>query len=159
MTGLNTHSNSEERVPYYISHFCGPRGLQSLQLSQSSPALDSRFTWRQLLSWQALLRATLLAIGLAYGTSALLAEFEYVGGLQEHTAGEAVVRLRRSAELFPLDHRFRDASALYLGDKAMIFKDPQWEAAALPELYHALRFDPTSPDLLRYVRMFEHAPR
>lgn len=82
---------------------------------------------------------------------------EYAAGIGTSAPAIAVGRLRHSAELFPLDYRFRKASALYLARVAIEQGSPQWEAAALPELYHALRTDATSVDLQHYRLVFERA--
>jgi hypothetical protein len=59
-----------------------------------------------------------------------------------------VLHLRESAKWFPLDRRFRTASASLLGNQAIQQKDPQFKIVAIPELKYALQTDPTSADLL-----------
>lgn len=56
--------------------------------------------------------------------------------------------LRKSAELFPLDRRFRIASASFLANMAMQQADAGWKVYAVPEIRRALRNDPTQADIL-----------
>lgn len=72
-------------------------------------------------------------------------------------AGDSIGYLRGAASVFPLESKFRKASALRLVEVAMSQPDPRWKEAALPELYQALTIDPTSADLLSDMRQIEKA--
>jgi hypothetical protein len=74
-----------------------------------------------------------------------------------NTIGEQIGPLRASAIAYPFDHRFRQASALALGNHAVGEDTDQWKRAALPELRLALQRDPTSPDLLAMAIAFDLA--
>jgi hypothetical protein len=168
MTGSNMRSNLESSeqsrsAQEYYRLFGGPdakldwtiRIRPSLSPSPSNPASDSPSIWQQLPSLAQSLQAVLLAAGLVYAMFSMMAEFEYADGYSQMLPASAVEELRDAGEIFPFDHRFRTASALWLSEHAAANHDRQWEAAALPEVNQALKADPTSADLLRYRRMFE----
>jgi hypothetical protein len=67
----------------------------------------------------------------------------------------AVYHLRLADKVFPLDYRFRKASALYLAGVADSQHNPDWDKAALAEVYSALRIDPTSADLMNAARVLK----
>jgi hypothetical protein len=85
----------------------------------------------------------------------MLAELMYADGYGQVRAGDAVSELRDAAAFFPFDHRFRTASALWLAQHAVLNGSEEWKKAALPELREALKVDPTSADLIHYVRQFD----
>jgi hypothetical protein len=66
-----------------------------------------------------------------------------------------VINLRKSAEWFPLDRRFRLASALYILNLAAKLDDDKWKAAAIPEGLHALQTDPSQADVIALVTLCE----
>ena len=99
------------------------------------------------------MQAMLFVAGLTYAILSLTAEFQYAAGMQASSVPTAVSHLRLAARLFPLDYRFRKASALYLANIAVEQNTKDWDRAALPEVYQALRADPTSADLLHDYKM------
>jgi len=66
----------------------------------------------------------------------------------------AIALLRESGQIWPLDHRFRSASAMALGSLAIQFDSPDLKALAVTEIETALAKDPTSVDLLVMVLAF-----
>ena len=155
MTGSNMHLKPdywEQRSLWGLS------GLFDRSYSPPyslNPVSASRSTCRQLLSWAALLRATLLGIGILYATTSLLGEYHYARGHTEHQVGLAIDELRKAGEVFPLNYLFRKASAIALSNIALHEPDPLWKVAALDESIEALKLDPISPDLLAATITFE----
>lgn len=98
----------------------------------------------------------LLGTGLTYATCSLLAESYYAFGMNgTGPAGDRIVALRHAANLFPLERRFRTASALLLGNLAIQQGSDEWKAAAVSELKMALDRDPTQADLLAMLIAFD----
>jgi hypothetical protein len=86
-------------------------------------------------------------MGLVYAISYIGAEYYNKWGM-EGEPPEMVVNLRKSGALFPLDRRFRTASAVFLGNMAMQQDDIGWKRVAIPEIRRALVTDPTQADIL-----------
>lgn len=123
------------------------RRLSSVDLLPKA-RLASRFTIRVRRFLRLSVLAILLVTGIAYATTSMLAEFNYVLGWNGNDLRSMVLHLRESAKWFPLDRRFRTASASLLGNQAIQSTDPTYKTVAIPELKYALRTDPTSADLL-----------
>jgi hypothetical protein len=98
----------------------------------------------------------LVITGLIYAGLSLAAECEYASGISgTKMAGDRIGALRLSARLFPIERRYRIASALLLGNIALQNDNAQWKAAAVPEIKLALVDDPTSADLLAMLIAFD----
>jgi two-component SAPR family response regulator len=77
----------------------------------------------------------------------MVAEYYFKWG-SEGTPGQMLIDLRKSGASFPLERRFRVASASFLGNMAMQQEDIGWKRVAIPEIKRALVADPTQADLL-----------
>lgn len=78
----------------------------------------------------------------------MLAEVAAAKGWNSRAAESAIGWLRFSGRMFPLDRRFRIASALYMGNTTLPLKDYAYRMRTIAELRYALRRDPTQGDLL-----------
>lgn len=70
-------------------------------------------------------------------------------------AAVSIEDLRIAGWLFPFDHRFRTASALYLGNAALSTGHDDWKVAAAIEIMAALRQDPSAADLMLMLIRFD----
>ena len=85
-----------------------------------------------------------------------MAEYTFSWGMTgPQDAAVNVINLRKSAAWFPLDRRFRIASASYILNLAVGIDNDQWKAAAIPEGLYALQTDPSSADILALVTACE----
>lgn len=134
---LETMERTGEYQPYSFS-----------QVSQPKASLASRFITRARRFLARFVLVILLAMGLTYATCSMLAEFNYVLGWSGNDLRTMVLHLRESAKLFPLDRRFRTASASLLGNNAIQSSDPTYKIVAIPEMKYALRTDPTAADII-----------
>jgi hypothetical protein len=85
------------------------------------------------------------------------AEFDLAQAERQTDLTQKVTLLRNSAQLFPLDRRYRIASALLIANIAVQIKEDNWKRFAIPEVRKALMTDPTSADLLAMLIMCELA--
>jgi hypothetical protein len=92
---------------------------------------------------------------MVYASRLLLAEWTFAQAVKSETPAQKIIGLRKSAALFPLDHRFRLASALAIGSYAAASPSDDWKLAAIPELRLALARDPTAADVLAMLIKFE----
>lgn len=129
--------------------------VSSSQASQPKPLSASRFTTRLRASLLRCVWGIWLAVSLTYATCGLLGEFMYAEGWTNTNVPQAIGELRRVGEIFPLERRYRQASASLISNIAIQNDDPQWKAAAIPELRVALSKDKTSADLLAMLLAFE----
>lgn len=156
MTGSKSYLNwdrsdyhswvSQSIQQYEANAIWGPSSFSQDLLPKA--VSDSRFTTRARPLLRRCVLVILLGIGLAYATCSMLAEYYYSVGKAGRDARENIAAFRHSAELFPLDRRFRTASALFLANLAVSRDNEQLKKIAIPEIKVALQTDPTQADLL-----------
>jgi hypothetical protein len=99
-------------------------------------------------------RVILLAAALVYASLSMLAEVEYATAAKGGDLENVINKLRLAHQLWPLDHRFRSASALVLGDFAFDRHNPDLDRLAAAEIAAALKDDPNSIELLILMLSF-----
>jgi hypothetical protein len=106
----------------------------------------SRYTIRQLSFFSVVWRAMLVGLGVLYATGNFLGDLHYTRGASDLT----FVELERAAEIFPYNHEYR------IGPAKLVIKDAKWwePRAAIPVLLQALRYDPNSHYLKRWIEIF-----
>jgi hypothetical protein len=120
----------------------------SLPASLPNPSLGFRFICHARDLLRLYVWAILLGLGMTYAISSGLAEYYYAQASRVTDAAQMITMDRKAAVVFPLDRRYRMASAIAMGNIAIQGQNKDWMKITIPEIKAALVTDPTQADLL-----------